>query len=66
MTGTGTTRRTIRIDDAVWDRAKALASRRGESVSDVVRAGLLTYITNADDHGFEARPLADASTARNR
>lgn len=35
--------RAIRIDDATWGAAKVAASRRGESVSDVVRRALARY-----------------------
>lgn len=40
----GTTLRNVRIADPLWDRAKEIAERRGESVSDVLRAALERYV----------------------
>lgn len=39
-----TPRRTIRINDDVWNAAAEKAERKGETVSDVVRRALINYI----------------------
>lgn len=41
----GTDRRTVRIAPEVWDAARAVAAERGETVSDVIRACLVDYVT---------------------
>lgn len=52
----GTTRHTIRIDDALWDQAHAKAAREGTTVSERVREGLREYV-----YGSEARhTIADS------
>lgn len=40
----GTTLRNFRADDSLWLRAKAVADKRGESLSDVLRAALERYV----------------------
>jgi len=45
----GTTRRSIRIDDDLWDKAQGKAEGRGDNLSAVIRDGLLTYIQEEDD-----------------
>jgi hypothetical protein len=40
----GTTLRNFRAEDALWQAAKVIADRRGESLSDVLRAALLRYV----------------------
>jgi predicted HicB family RNase H-like nuclease len=42
-----TPRRTVRIDDGLWEEARAAASDRGESLSDVIRAALFEYVNAA-------------------
>jgi Arc/MetJ-type ribon-helix-helix transcriptional regulator len=39
----GTTHRTVRIEDGLWEAAKAVATERGENLSDVIREALRTY-----------------------
>lgn len=39
-----TTPRAVRVPDAVWDRAQAVAEANGETVSEVVRRALREYI----------------------
>lgn len=39
----GTTRRTVRVPDELWDAAHAAARVRGEAVSDVIRRALEEY-----------------------
>lgn len=40
----GTPLRNIRIPDDLWNRARATADARGETVSEVVRKALTKYI----------------------
>lgn len=44
MTGKGTPRRTVRIEDETWDAAKVEAESRGETLSDVIRRALIDYV----------------------
>jgi hypothetical protein len=39
----GTTRRSVRIDDATWNAALAKASERGESLPEEIRKFLRRY-----------------------
>ena len=43
----GTRARAVRVPDAVWDPAMALAAVRDEALSDVMRAALVAYIATA-------------------
>lgn len=36
--------RSLRVPEALWDAAKATADRRGETLSDVLRAALEQYV----------------------
>jgi len=40
----GTTRRTVRIEDRLWDKAKELADKNGDNLSDVLRRALVEYV----------------------
>lgn len=40
----GTTLRNFRADDTLWGRAKVVAEKRGESLSDVLRQALERYV----------------------
>jgi hypothetical protein len=40
----GTSRRAVRVDDALWSAALSLARSRGENLSDIIRAALKAYI----------------------
>jgi Mn-dependent DtxR family transcriptional regulator len=42
----GTIHRTVRIEDGLWEEAKAAASERGENLSDVIRQALWEYVNN--------------------
>lgn len=44
MPGKGTPRRSVRVPDAKWDKAKAKAEKEGRSVSDVLSDCLDKYI----------------------
>lgn len=41
----GTTRRAVRIDDALWTTARTVAAERGENLSDIIRAALVAYVS---------------------
>lgn len=43
MTGKGTTRRSIRVDDETWEAAQSVSKERDENLSEVVRARLIEY-----------------------
>lgn len=43
-TDRGAPRRTIRVDDELWSRAKAVAAERGDDVSAVIRRALEAYV----------------------
>lgn len=49
MPGRGTQQRTVRMPDELWQAALALAKRRGETVSDVIRAALERYVREDGD-----------------
>ena len=36
--------RNVRVEDTLWDAAKAKAAERGETVSDVIRRALQRYV----------------------
>lgn len=40
----GTTLRNFRVADDLWNTARAVAERRGETLSDVLREALETYV----------------------
>ena len=40
----GTKVRTVRIEDALWDAAKAKADAAGDNLSDIMRAALREYL----------------------
>lgn len=40
----GTAQRSVRIPPELWDLAQAVAKSRGETVSDVVRRSLESYV----------------------
>jgi len=40
----GTTHRTVRIEDGLWDAARLAALAEGKSVSDVIREALQAYV----------------------
>lgn len=42
----GTTKRSIRVDDSLWEEAKAAAKERGDNLSEVVRESLWQYVNN--------------------
>jgi predicted DNA binding CopG/RHH family protein len=44
----GTTRRTVRIEDGLWDAAKDKAESEGENLSRVIREALSRYINGSE------------------
>jgi predicted transcriptional regulator len=40
----GTTRRTVRIEDGLWDQAKEVAESNDDNLSEVLRDALKAYI----------------------
>lgn len=40
----GTTLRNVRVADDLWQRARAVAEKRNESLSDIIRAALERYV----------------------
>jgi len=42
----GTPRRSIRIDDPLWDKAQQIAAERGGNLSAIIRTALIDYISD--------------------
>lgn len=40
----GTTKRAVRIEDALWQPALTLAKERGDNLSDIIRNALRAYV----------------------
>ncbi|HCF99573.1 MAG TPA: hypothetical protein DEV93_03415 [Chloroflexi bacterium] len=40
----GTTKRAVRIDDALWLPALTLAKERGDNLSDIIRNAIRAYV----------------------
>ena len=61
----GTTNRNVRVTDELWTAAQATAAERGETVSDVIRAGLERYINSEVFEQPDAMPqFSDDGTGR--
>lgn len=45
----GVTPRQVRVPDDLWHAARATAARRGETVADILRQALETYVTNNNE-----------------
>lgn len=67
----GTPNRAIRIDDELWENAKAVATRRGDTISEILRAALEDYVSEAparpvgrraEDSRAESMPVFEATT----
>lgn len=41
-----TPRRTVRVEDALWNSAQEMAAKNGDTVSDIVRVGLEHYVAS--------------------
>lgn len=46
----GTTRRTVRIEDALWEKAQEKAAVLGDNLSDIIRDKLRDYIESENAH----------------
>lgn len=48
----GTPKRSIRVDDELWDKAKEVADERGDNLSTILRIALINYISEGtnDEH----------------
>lgn len=57
----GTPPRAIRIEDELWEQAKAVAVRRSDTISDVIRGALWSYIAEAPKHRADIQPDAARS-----
>lgn len=44
MSSRGTTHRTLRVEDELWEQAKEVAKANHESLSDVLRDALRAYV----------------------
>lgn len=55
----GTTRHTVRVDDALWSAATARAKERGDTISQVIRLALMVYAADEieDEDEDEDRPF---------
>lgn len=51
MTTRGTTHRTIRIDDGLWEAAKAKAEEEGRNLSEIIREALREYAETPSRNG---------------
>lgn len=40
----GNPARAVRVENELWEAAKAIAAERGESLSDIMRGALLRYV----------------------
>lgn len=45
----GTKHRSIRVEDALWDPAKARADAEGVNLSEVIREALVEYVREGED-----------------
>lgn len=45
----GTTLRNVRVADELWRRARAVAGKRSESLSGVIRAALEAYVDRYEE-----------------
>lgn len=55
----GTTRHTVRVNDALWSAATARAKERGETISQIIRLALMVYAADeveVDDHAQQFWP----------
>ena len=49
MPSAGTSRRSVRVSDELWDAAVAACAERRETVSDVIRRALESYVAGSSD-----------------
>lgn len=58
----GTTHRTVRIDDGLWEAAKESAKNNGDSLSDIMRQSIERYAANGCDPLTEILELSGNAT----
>lgn len=46
----GTTRRTVRIEDGLWEEAQEVAAKQGDNLSIIIRDALRTYIKESESN----------------
>lgn len=46
----GTPKRSIRVNDPLWDKAKEVAAERGDDLSTILRIALIDYISEGTSH----------------
>ena len=46
----GTTHRSVRIEQELWDAAKAAANENGDNLSDIIRKALQQYVDQRPTH----------------
>lgn len=46
----GTTKRSFRAEDELWDKAREVAAERGEDLSTILRIALINYINEGTKH----------------
>lgn len=54
----GTPPRAIRIEDELWEQAKAVVVRRSDTISEVIRGALWSYIAEVSKHRADVQPDA--------
>lgn len=47
----GTPKRSVRVEDELWDAAKEAADKRGDNLSDILRDRLKSYLTEDQQEG---------------
>lgn len=52
----GTTLRNVRVSDELWDEAMAIAERRGQNVSQVIRDALAVYVMRHGSRNVASPP----------
>jgi hypothetical protein len=57
----GTAHRTVRVEDGLWDAAKAEAERRGDKLSQVIRRALELYANGQHRQAGDAVTVAAMS-----
>jgi hypothetical protein len=48
----GTTRRSVRVEDDLWDKAKEAAHKNSEDLSEVIRRAIMEYVEALDGPGM--------------
>lgn len=59
----GTTKRSIRVDDPLWGKAKEVAAELGDDLSTILRAALINYIGEGTSMSISKEAIKAASQA---